>query len=74
MTTTLHQFDYQTLEKKRRDAFAGLLDEAKEVGLTSSWKEAKRALKGNPRLAAIGDLDRRLEKEFKVDFCFRFFD
>ena len=56
----------ENLYKKSKEMFHKLLDETQEINLSTSWKEAKRMIKEDPRYAKFSSIcsDKKREKEF----------
>jgi len=50
---------------KKKENFRSLLDECKDIGLDTSFKEVKKQIRDDPRYAKFSSSDRKCEKEFK---------
>merc|ERR1719273_1300180 len=50
---------------KKKENFRSLLDDCKDIGLDTSFKEVKKQIRDNPRYAKFSSSDRKCEKEFK---------
>lgn len=53
------------LFKKKREKFRELLDETREITLSSSWREVRRLIKEDSRYSKFSSSDRKCEREFK---------
>ncbi|XP_015785267.1 transcription elongation regulator 1 [Tetranychus urticae] len=53
------------LYKKKREKFRELLDEVREITLTSTWRDIRRSIKDDPRYIKFSSSDRKCEREFK---------
>jgi transcription elongation regulator 1 len=54
-----------SLFKKKREKFRELLDETREITLSSSWREIRRVIKEDSRYTKFSSSDRKCEREFK---------
>jgi transcription elongation regulator 1 len=54
-----------SLFKKKREKFRELLDETREITLSSSWREIRRLIKEDSRYTKFSSSDRKCEREFK---------
>ncbi|XP_028391047.1 transcription elongation regulator 1-like isoform X2 [Dendronephthya gigantea] len=52
------------LIQRKRDQFRKLLDEQTEIGLTTSWRTARKLIKEDPRFSKYSSSDRKRETEF----------
>lgn len=50
---------------KKKENFRSLLDECKDIGLDTGFKEVKKQIREDPRYAKFSSSDRKCEKEFK---------
>ena len=48
----------EALNKKNKEMFHKMLEEATDITLTSSWKEAKKVIKEDPRYSKFSSSDR----------------
>ncbi|XP_064181378.1 transcription elongation regulator 1-like isoform X2 [Anguilla rostrata] len=55
----------EALAKKKKEHFRQLLDETTTITLTTSWKEAKKAIKEDPRCIKFSSSDRKKQREFE---------
>lgn len=55
----------RNLEKKRKEAFYQMLNDAEGVTLTSHWRDVRKLIKDDPRYAKLCNSDRRAEREFR---------
>nr|XP_039260774.1 early endosome antigen 1-like [Styela clava] len=55
----------ESLNKRKRSAFKKLLEETKQIELTSTWKEVKKLIKEDPRYSKFSSSDRKREREFE---------
>jgi len=53
------------LLKKKREKFRELLDETKEIALTSNWRDVRRLIKEDSRYNKFSSSDRKCEREFR---------
>ncbi|XP_074593867.1 transcription elongation regulator 1 [Brevipalpus obovatus] len=53
------------LHKKKKEKFRELLEETREITLTSSWREIRRLIKDDPRYTKFSSRDRKCEREFR---------
>ena len=53
------------LFKKKREKFRELLDETKELTLSSSWRDIRRLIKEDSRYTKFSSSDRKCEREFR---------
>lgn len=53
------------LYKKKREKFRELLEEVREITLTSSWRDIRRSIKEDARYTKFSSSDRKCEREFK---------
>ena len=54
-----------SLFKKKREKFRELLDETKEITLSSIWRDIRRLIKEDSRYLKFSSSDRKCEREFK---------
>lgn len=53
------------LFRKKKEKFRELLEETKDVTLTSSWRDIRRCIKDDPRYTKFSTSDRKCEREFR---------
>lgn len=56
--------------QRRREKFHQLLNETKEISLSSDWRDIRRIIRDDPRYIKFSTSDRRCEREFR-DFIKR---
>lgn len=54
------------LNKKKRDKFREMLNELKDLELTSEWRDIRRLIKDDVRYLKFSDSDRKCEREFNI--------
>lgn len=54
-----------SLFKKKRDRFHQMLDEIKDLGLSTTWREVRRLIKDDSRYKRYSSSDRKCEREFE---------
>lgn len=56
----------EKLLKKKQEKFRELLEETKDISLTSEWRDVRRLIKSDPRYLKFSESDRKCEREFKI--------
>lgn len=61
---SLFESHIDSLIKKKREKFRQMLDEIKELSLSSVWRETRRLIKDDSRYLKFSTSDRKCEREF----------
>ncbi|EEC01225.1 transcription elongation regulator, putative, partial [Ixodes scapularis] len=55
----------EQLQRKKKDKYRDLLNETTSITLSSTWKEASKMIRDDPRYSKFSSSERKCEKEFK---------